>query len=79
MHGRGIQLQMVDDAYVPDRTLSNVKQILSSGSALALLSCVGTPNNTAILPLIDEAGLVLRGSGDGCFVAARVSQRSSTC
>ena len=57
VHGRGIQLQMVDDAYVPDRTLSNVKQILSSGSALALLSCVGTPNNTAILPLIDEAGL----------------------
>ena len=57
VHGRGIQLQMMDDAYVPDRTLSNVKQILGNGSALALLSCVGTPNNTAILPLIDEAGI----------------------
>lgn len=57
VHGRSIQLQMVDDAYVPDRTLANVKQILGSGSALALLSCVGTPNNTAILPLVEEAGI----------------------
>ncbi len=57
IHGRGIQLQMVDDAYIPERTEANVKQILGSGSALGLLSCVGTPNNTAILPLVDEAGI----------------------
>ena len=56
VHGRSVQLQLVDDAYVPERTLSNVKQILSQGSALALLSCVGTPNNTAILPLVEETG-----------------------
>lgn len=57
IHGRGIQLQMMDDAYVPDRTVSNVKQMLGDGSVLGLLSCVGTPNNTAIMPLVEEAGI----------------------
>lgn len=57
VHGRSVQLQMVDDAYEPERTLANVQQIIGQGSAFALLSCVGTPNNTAILPLIEEAGL----------------------
>ncbi|AVO49483.1 ABC transporter substrate-binding protein [Melaminivora suipulveris] len=57
IHGRSVQLQIVDDAYVPDRTVANVRQIVSQGSALALLSCVGTPNNTAIAPMLEEAGL----------------------
>ena len=57
IHGRSVQLQIVDDAYVPERTLANVRQIIAQGSALALLSCVGTPNNTAITPLLEEAGL----------------------
>ena len=57
VHGRTLQLQMVDDAYDPERTLANVKQIIGQGSALALLSCVGTPNNTAILPMVEDAGV----------------------
>jgi branched-chain amino acid transport system substrate-binding protein len=57
LHGRSVQLAMVDDAYEPERTVANVKQIIAQGSALALLSCVGTPNNTAILPMVEEAGL----------------------
>lgn len=57
VHGRMLQLQMADDAYEPERTLANVRQIIGQGSALALLSCVGTPNNAAILPLIEEAGI----------------------
>ncbi len=57
VHGRSVQLQIVDDGYVPERTVANVRQIISQGSALALLSCVGTPNNTGIVPLLEEAGL----------------------
>lgn len=57
INGRTVQLNMVDDAYVPDRTVANVKQMLSQGSTFALMSCVGTPNNTAILPLVEEAGI----------------------
>lgn len=57
IHGRMLQFNMVDDGYVPQRTTENVKQMIDQGSAFALLSCVGTPNNTAILPLIEEAGI----------------------
>lgn len=57
IQGRTLQLHMVDDGYVPQRTTENVKQMLSQGTAFALLSCVGTPNNTAILPLVEEAGV----------------------
>lgn len=57
VNGRTLQLNMVDDGYVPQRTTDNIKQMLSQGSAFALLSCIGTPNNTAILPLIEEAGV----------------------
>lgn len=57
IHGRSLQLQMVDDAYVPQRTADNVRQMLAKGSAFALLSCVGTPNNAALLPLVEETGI----------------------
>jgi len=57
IHGRTLQLHVVDDAYVPQRTTENVQKMIGQGSAFALLSCVGTPNNTAILPLVEDAGV----------------------
>lgn len=57
IHGRTLQLQMLDDGYVTQRSVDNVRQMLSKGTAFALLSCTGTPNNTAILPMIEEAGI----------------------
>src|SRR5256885_15413637 len=49
--------QMVDDGGGSQRTADNVRQMLSKGTAFALLSCVGTPNNAAVIPLIEEAGV----------------------
>ena len=57
IHGRALQLLMMDDAYEPERTASNVKQMLSQGRVFALLSCFGTPNNQAILPMVVESGV----------------------
>ena len=57
IHGRMVQLQILDDGYVPQRTTENVQQMLRQGSAFALLSCVGTPNNAGILPMIEDAGI----------------------
>ena len=57
IHGRMVQLQILDDGYVPQRTTENVQQMISQGSAFALLSCVGTPNNAGILPMIEDAGI----------------------
>ena len=58
IHGRMVQLQILDDGYVPQRTTENVQQMISQGSAFALLSCVGTPNNAGILPMIEDAGII---------------------
>lgn len=65
IHGRTLELNIMDDTYNPARSLSNVKQMLAGGNTLALLSCVGTANNKAILPLTEEAGMVHVGPVTG--------------
>jgi branched-chain amino acid transport system substrate-binding protein len=57
VNGRTLQFQMMDDAYVPQRTSENVKKMIGDGSIFALMSCIGTPNNAAIVPLIEESNL----------------------
>ena len=57
IYGRQIRLHLVDDGYDPERSVANIKNIIQERKALALLSCVGTPNNTAITPLIEAAGI----------------------
>jgi branched-chain amino acid transport system substrate-binding protein len=57
IHGRALQLQMVDDGYVPTRTVENVKKMVGESSVLALMSCIGTPNNAAILPMVEDNNL----------------------
>jgi ABC-type branched-subunit amino acid transport system substrate-binding protein len=57
IHGRKLQFQMMDDAYVPQRSLDNVRKMSADNSVLALLSCMGTPNNALLLPAVEEAGI----------------------
>jgi branched-chain amino acid transport system substrate-binding protein len=57
VNGRQLQFQLIDDAYAPERSLTNVKKMVADSSVFALLSCIGTPNNAAILPMVEEAGL----------------------
>ena len=57
VQGRQIQLQMMDDGYVPQRTADNVKKMIGDGSVFALMSCFGTPNNAAILPMVENSSL----------------------
>ncbi len=57
VNGRTLQFQMMDDAYVAQRTSENVKKMIGDGSIFALMSCIGTPNNAAIVPLIEESNL----------------------
>lgn len=52
---RPLHLTLIDDGYVPDRSVTNVKQLLDQSNVLALMNCVGTPNNTAITPLIEAS------------------------
>lgn len=54
INGRTLALDIVDDAYNPARTAENVKKMISDGNVFALSCCIGTPNNAAILPMIEE-------------------------
>src|SRR6218665_4144750 len=55
--GRMLQLNITADAYLPQRTVDNVKQMIAQGNAFVLFSCAGTPNNQAPVPLVEEAGI----------------------
>ena len=57
VNGRVLQFQMMDDGYVPQRTVDNVGKMQADGNVFALMSCIGTPNNIAIVPLIEESNL----------------------
>lgn len=57
VQGRQLQLQIVDDGYVAQRTVGNVKKMIDDSSVFALMSCVGTANNTAIMPMIEASSL----------------------
>ena len=61
IHGRQLQFHLVDDAYIPQRSVDNVKTMFADGSVFALMSCIGTPNNTAILPLVEDANVPYLG------------------
>jgi branched-chain amino acid transport system substrate-binding protein len=57
VQGRQLQFQMMDDGYVAQRTADNVKKMIGDGSVFALMSCLGTPNNTAIFPMVEASSL----------------------
>ena len=57
VNGRKLKFQMMDDAYVPSRSVENVKAMLADSSIVALQTCVGTPNNAATLGMIEAAGI----------------------
>mgnify|MGYP003444799877 CR=1 FL=1 len=57
IHGRQLQFELLDDAYAPARSVENVNKLMAGESVLALLSCIGTANNAAILPAVETAGL----------------------
>jgi branched-chain amino acid transport system substrate-binding protein len=52
---RPLHLSLLDDGYVPDRSVTNVKQLLAQPDVLALMTCVGTANNAATTPLIEAS------------------------
>jgi ABC-type branched-subunit amino acid transport system substrate-binding protein len=76
VQGRQLQLQALDDGYVPARTLDNVRKLVGGGGTLALLSCVGTPNNAGILPYIEEAGIPYVAPLSGASSLRKASSRN---
>jgi branched-chain amino acid transport system substrate-binding protein len=76
IHGRPLRFALVDDGYSVERSLSNVRQLLADGSPLAFLSCFGTPNNAAIIPVIEEAGVPYVAPFSGASSLRKASMRN---
>lgn len=75
IHGRELRLVSMDDAYVPDRTVDNVKKMLAGNSVFALLSCMGTANTAKILPIVEEQSVPLIGPVTGAASLRQASLR----
>lgn len=57
VHGRTIKLVTKDDAYDAKKTLENVNAFIAADSTFALFGTFGTPNNEALIPVAQKAGL----------------------
>jgi len=64
--GKEVTFDIRDDAYDPARTKSNVQAMLSANDVFAFLYVVGTANNKAVAPLMQQACVphVEGGTGD---------------
>lgn len=76
VQGRQLALQMADDGYVPQRTEANVKKMIGDGSVFALMSCLGTANNAAILPMIEASSLPYLAPLTGASSLRKVGARN---
>ncbi len=57
VNGRPLRFDMVDDAYVPARSVENAKKLIANNNIVALMGCLGTANNAAITPFLETAGI----------------------
>jgi ABC-type branched-subunit amino acid transport system substrate-binding protein len=57
VHGRNMKLVSKDDAYDTAKTLENVNAFIAEDNTFALFGTFGTPNNEALIPIAQSAGL----------------------
>jgi branched-chain amino acid transport system substrate-binding protein len=73
--GRRLVLVDYDDRYEPVETVSNVERLIDQDKVFALLDFLGTPTCRAILPMVNEANMVLVGPISGAAVFRQPMQR----
>jgi ABC-type branched-subunit amino acid transport system substrate-binding protein len=57
VNGRSIKLVSKDDAYDSKKTIENINAFIAEDSTFALFGTFGTPNNEALIPVAQKAGL----------------------
>ena len=57
INGRQISLTSMDDGYEPDRSATEVRNVIESDDYLALIGPVGTPTTKATQPIATTAGM----------------------
>ena len=77
IHGRELRIVTQDDGYQAPRTVENIKKMVDQGSALAFMSIIGTPNNGAILPMTEKAGIPVLGPITGAASLRKPEHKST--
>ena len=67
VNGRRIRLESMDDAFDPKRAAQNARALIDKG-VFALFLTRGTPQNEAILPVLQESGTPLVAPSTGAIV-----------
>jgi branched-chain amino acid transport system substrate-binding protein len=57
--GHPLELILMDDAYIPTNTASNVRQLINKDHVLALIGDIGTPTILVTVPIVNEEKTVL--------------------
>jgi branched-chain amino acid transport system substrate-binding protein len=73
--GRRLVLVDYDDRYEPVETVSNTERLIDQDKVFALLNFLGTPTCRAILPMVNEANIVLVGPISGAPILRQPPQR----
>jgi branched-chain amino acid transport system substrate-binding protein len=56
IQGRQVELTVLDDGYLPERTRANVETLLGGDGVFALVGVGGTDNNLAVQQFLQESG-----------------------
>lgn len=69
VHGRKIELRVLDDKFLPDLAAKNAETLLKKDKVFALFQSRGTPQTQAILPLLvaERAPLIAPSTGGQSF------------
>lgn len=65
VNGRTIRYVYYDDGYDPSRTVELTKKLVEQDKVFAIFDAVGTANNLAIRPYLNQLGVPQLFSGDG--------------
>ena len=65
INGRKIELVTHDDGYEVAKTVANVQAFIAADNVFCLFNVFGTPNNEAIVPLAEKAGIPVVASYSG--------------
>ena len=57
VNGRKIRFVVMDDGYDAAKSLSNASHLIEKEKAIALFGMLGTPANTALIPVVTESGV----------------------
>lgn len=66
--GRRLKLVALDDGYEVDPAVANTRRLIDQDKVFALMGYYGTASSTAVLPVIEQAGVPLVGTISGAAV-----------